>query len=466
MTILEALDDSKLFAPFFKNRASWLRWRAFLAALFGLPMTDEEQAIYRHHTQRETLPTEQAREAWVVVGRRGGKSRVAALAGTFLATFRDYREYLAPGEVGTIPVISCDRKQSRTVMRYISAFFEHVPMLRRMVIRKTTEEIELSNRVVIEVHTATLRSTRGYTVCGAVCDEVAFWRTDDGSANPDHEIIAGLRPGMATIPGSLLLAISSPYARKGTLWEAYNKHFGKASPLLVWQGSTTEMNPSVAPHVIADAYEDDPIAAAAEFGGEFRKDVESYVSREVLEQVVIPGRHELPYCDKFRYHAFVDPSGGSQDSFTLAIAHQEKALTVLDLVREIIPPFSPEFAVAELCGALKAYNVHRVCGDRYGGAWVSEVFTKQHVSYHVSEMPKSDIYTNALPMFNSGRVELLDHARLKAQLLGLERRTGRGGKGVIDHPPRGHDDLANAVAGVLVAEAMGPRAPVLVRFLA
>jgi hypothetical protein len=30
----------------------------------------------------------------------------------------------------------------------------------------------------------------------------------------------------------------------------------------------------------------------------------------------------------------------------------------------------------------------------------------------------------------------------------LERRTARGGRDSIDHPPGAHDDLANAVAGL------------------
>jgi hypothetical protein len=52
-------------------------------------------------------------------------------------------------------------------------------------------------------------------------------------------------------------------------------------------------------------------------------------------------------------------------------------------------------------------------------------------------------------MINSVRVELLDHPRLIAQLAGLERRTARGGKDSIDHAPGGHDDIANAVAGLV-----------------
>jgi hypothetical protein len=50
---------------------------------------------------------------------------------------------------------------------------------------------------------------------------------------------------------------------------------------------------------------------------------------------------------------------------------------------------------------------------------------------------------------NSSRVELLDNARLIAQLLGLERRTSSVGREIVDHPAGGHDDLVNAAAGAL-----------------
>lgn len=72
----------------------------------------------------------------------------------------------------------------------------------------------------------------------------------------------------------------------------------------------------------------------------------------------------------------------------------------------------------------------------------------------MSERTKPELYRDALPILNSGHVQLLDISRLKAQLLGLERRTSRAGKDSIDHAPGAHDDLANVVCGVLaVAEA-------------
>jgi hypothetical protein len=458
MTILEALDDPHLLAAAFPDGGSWTAWRAFLAALYGLPMTADQAAIFRRHTGREVLPTAPAREAWLAVGRRGGKSRVAALAAVYLAAFRDYRTILAPGEVGTLPIVAADRRQSRAVMGYVVGLLDSVPMLRQLVVHRTAESIELSTRCRIEIHTASWRALRGYTVVGAVLDEVAFWRSEN-SANPDVEIVNALRPAMATVPGALLLAISSPYARRGVLWEQYRRHYGQAGDVLVWQAPTQAMNPKVPAAVIANAYAEDEASAAAEYGAEFRRDLEAFVSREVLDACIVPGRLELPPVSGVQYRAFVDPSGGSQDSFTLGIAHQEaRDGAVLDRLVEYRPPFSPEQVVTQCCAVLETYAAKSVTGDRYAGEWAREPFRKGGVDYQPSAAPKSDLYRDLLPLLNSGRVELLEQPRLQAQLLRLERRISRAGKDSIDHAPGGHDDVANAAAGALVA-CVGPSEP-------
>jgi hypothetical protein len=461
MTILEAIDRRDIFARWF-TADTWHAWRVFLAALFGLPIAEGDAALYHRHTGRQQAPTEPAREAWVVVGRRGGKSRIAALVATYLAVFRDYSAVLAPGEVGTLAIIAADRKQARTILRYVSGFLEAVPMLQATVVARTAETITLSNRVVIEVHTASWRTLRGYTLVGVVADELAFWRSED-AANPDHEILAGLRPGMATVPGALLLCISSPYARRGALWEAYTRHFGaERDPVLVWQADTAAMNPTVDPQVIADAYDADEAAASAEYGALFRQDVEGFVSREAVRAVVIPGRFELPFCRELAYQAFVDPSGGARDSMTLAVAHRDPKTSklVLDCIREARPPFNPSSVVHDFITVLHAYRITSVVGDRYSGEWVREAFrTIGGVSYRVSERTKSEIYGEVLPLINGAQVELLDHKRMVAQLCALERRTARGGKDSIAEPPgpNSHDDVINAAAGAVVTARDGER---------
>jgi hypothetical protein len=447
VTVLDAVRDKNLFAPWFTNGGTWAAWLAFLAALFALPMTPDQLELYRRCTGRSDPPSAPHTEAWLICGRRAGKSFVLALVAVFLACFHDWRPFLAPGERGTVMVIATDRRQARTILRYIRGFLTLVPMLARMVERETAEGFDLSNSTTIEVGSASFRSTRGYTIIAALCDELAFWPSDD-SANPDYEILAALRPGMATVPGAMLLCASSPYARRGALWDAHRRHFGKdGDSVLVWQADTRTMNPSVPQRIIDEATEQDPASAAAEYGAQFRSDVESFITREALERCIEIGVFERPLIRGARYSAFVDPSGGSSDSMTLAIAHRQDGVAIIDAVREVRPKFSPESVVADFAQLLKAYRVSKVSGDRYGGEWPREQFRKHGIKYEPAAKSKSDIYRDVLPLINSGKVALLDLPRVTNQLLGLERRTARGGRDSIDHAPGGHDDVANAVAG-------------------
>jgi len=214
------------------------------------------------------------------------------------------------------------------------------------------------------------------------------------------------------------------------------------------------MNPAVPQAIIDRAIERDPASAAAEYLAEFRSDIEGYITREVVEAATVPGRYELPPASSCTYAAFVDPSGGSSDSMTLAIAHRDhQGHGILDALREVRPPFSPDSVVREFAVLLRSYGIYEITGDRYAGEWPRERFREHGIDYEPAERPKSDLYRDFLPILNSGRAELLDHVRLSAQLVSLERRTARGSRDSIDHPPGAHDDVANATAGVLVQVA-------------
>lgn len=142
---------------------------------------------------------------------------------------------------------------------------------------------------------------RGYSIVAALCEEIAFWENAEDSANPDAEILAALRPAMATIPGALLLAISSPYARRCELWRAYERNYGKDSPVLAWQADTRSMNPAVDPAVIAKAYDEDESRAEAEYGAQFRRAVENFLTDiaaivAALNCVLAGKRSRRPWC--------------------------------------------------------------------------------------------------------------------------------------------------------------------------
>lgn len=505
------------------QRRTWIAWRVFLAAAFALPQAElaydhskvegEEgrnlpdypgvvnvdiprgaaavepganaQSIYERCTGRSTWPSIQARLVSLIVGRRGGKSYITAVIGIYLACCRRYR--LKLGTKGMVMILARDKEQAGVIRGYILAFLKAVPELNQTFADDPTLKlIELSNGITIEVRAAGDAGTRGYTVVAALADEIAFWPTDAESAKQDKKVLRALRPSMLGIKNAMIVMLSSPYAKRGVLYENHRKAYGKdltpkgepQTRELVWQADTLSMRPSDDPELLEEIraeYEDDPESAKAEYGANFRSDLENIYSIVALEAVAVPGRIEQPYRTGVRYRAFVDPSGGSSDSYVVAIAHDEERTTmrdglpekhkvpVLDKVREWTPKFDPQQVSEEVVALCKSYRISSVTGDAYAGEWPRDPLKKRGISYELSEKNRSELYLDLLPVVNSGRVELLDldhHAKARNQFANLERRVGRSGKDSVDHPPGSHDDVANAIAGAIVgckagASAMG-----------
>ena len=218
------------------------------------------------------------------------------------------------------------------------------------------------------------------------------------------------------------------------------------------QGASRKFNSSLPQSVIDRAYERDPASAAAEYGAQFRTDIENFVSLEAVQACVVKGCAERQPQRFLRYVAHTDPSGGSSDSWALSLAHKEGSTVLLDVIREIKPPFSPEAVVAEYAELLHRYRISSVTGDRYAGEFPRELFRNKGIFYQCATQNKSEMFIDLLPLINSRCIDLLDNHTLVSQLVGLERRTSRGGHDSIDHAPHGgHDDVATAVAGCVLA---------------
>lgn len=447
VTVRDLMTDPALFGNQFGGE-SWAPWRALLAGFYGLPLSEEAELPLWREISALAAPQGPHGELWLVIGRRGGKSQVAALLAVFEACFNDYQSRLSPGEVATVMVLAADRKQARVVFRYISGLLNGNPMLKRLIVREDRESVELSNRCCVEVHTASFRSVRGYTLAACIGDEIAFWRSDE-SANPDVETIRALRPALATLGGKLI-ALSSPYSKRGALWNTYRRHYGQQSSVLVAQAPTLTMNPTLPAEVVQDALHEDASAAKAEYLAQFRDDLEQFLPREIVEAAIRTSPLELPFDKAHRYDAFVDPSGGGQDEFCIAIGHWEGEVSVVDVLRA--RRGTPAEIVAGYAALLASYGIKTVTGDKYAGSWPSDEFAKHGIKYQASEKPKSGLYLDLLPVLNSGRVELPPDATLVNQIAALERRTARSGRDSIDHPPGCHDDRANVVAGLVATK--------------
>jgi len=454
MTILEAWESPDFFRPLFgKNLDSWKAWRSFVAALYGLPFEDEEEALlYQLGTLRETVPEGGFTEAYCVCGRRGGKSRITSLIAAYEAIMNPWREKVAPGERAWVFIIATDKDQAKIILNYTRAFitlFDNPKAKdrkdRSLIESETQDEVHLTNGVSIAVKACTFRASRGYSTCLVILDELAFMR-DEQSANPAQEVITSLLPGL--IPGAKLIGISTPYGKLGYLWQVFREHYGNdASGILVWRADTLTMNPLYDKAMVKRLSARDP-ALAAEYAAEFREDVSAFLPLELIELSSVR-QQALPESGR-AYTAFVDPSGGRSDSMTIAITHMEGEKIIVDRMVERQPPFDPAEVTKEFSDLIKAYGCHSATSDRYGGVWVSDAFMKQGIRMDMAELSASELYLNFAALLSSGRVELIDDERLTLQFQCLERRTGHSGRDSVDHPAGLHDDLANSVAGAVV----------------
>jgi hypothetical protein len=448
-TILEMVKEN--FPEFLDE--SWRPWRNVLAATYGL--VPEDPGFVRELTGRPELPTTQARRAVYLAGRRSGKSRVSAVIAAWHLCCREYPD-IAEGERTVFVIVASTKQQGLAVKSYFLGLLRSRSCrLAVTVVSETQESVKLSNGLELVIM-AGRHSIRGATVVGAVLDEAAFIRSlDDGAAMSDEEIVRAIEPGMGTVKDPLLVIISSPHRKKGLLWKLWNRFFGKSDArTLVIKAPTKLMNPQFDQQVIDEAYADDPVSAATEYDAEWRDDSSDFVSADKLDAATDSGIELRPRVAGVVYRAFADPAGGTgTDAFTLAVAHAEDGLQVLDLLVGVEPPFSPAQIIKGCAALLKSYGVYAVTTDRYSGGFAPEQWRLNGIEWKPSPSSRSELYLALVPMVNSGGCRLLDDEKMRAQLLALRRKVAPGGRESVDHPVGGNDDYANAAAGALVLNA-------------
>ena len=455
LSILDAMGDAKLLGvgPF-ADLAPWKPWLTFCAAAYGLELDAEGEALFCKATDRSTYapPPGGWREVVAIVGRQAGKTRLASALVAFEAA-------LAPpcldGELYALLLAQDHKAAVRTAFAYIAALFEASPLLRPMVVTKTSDMLELSNGMRVAAYPCRPAAIRGLRARVLTLDELAFFRSSE-MLPIDVEALRAVRPTLATTGGRLIV-LSSPYGQSGALWQLHRDHFGRDDSLtLVWQADAPTMNPTLPADYLARMQGDDPEAYRSEVLGEFRAGLSTLLDPDALEACVAD-RLELAPAKGLAYSAFVDVSAGRRDAFTVAIGRRDGERAIVDLVRAWPAPFNPSGVVAECAELLATYRVSRVRGDRFAGEWPREAFRAHGISYDVAELDRSALYLALLPKVQSASIELPDDRELLRELRGLERRRGSSGRDRVDHPPGAHDDRANAVAG-LVAMLQSARA--------
>jgi hypothetical protein len=449
ITIIEAIRDPNIIGDCLS-----VAQEAALRAVYGLPLEGEQLALAQQMAGAAWRPGVEYREAVFICGRRSGKSdKLAANAAIFEAFFRDHN--LSAGETGVVLLLAQNMRQAKIVKGYIEGKINRSPILSRHVVASRSQELELDNGIIIAIHPASFRSIRGLSVVCCICDEIAFWWTEDTYANPDAAVIQAVRPAMATFHHGKLLMVSSPYTMSGVLWDAWRARDSDANTL-VWHAPTRLMNPTVPESFLRREQARDPENFRREYLAEFTEAISSFLSAEAIEACVVPGRTELAPKENTTYCAAVD-AAYKGDAFTLAIAHndRERGMVITDLLagwqgsRE--QPLRLGEVMLQLQSICKRYSVYRVLGDQFGAEPLKDAFGRHGLCYEERTFTlssKGDIYGTLRARIQDGTIELLDHPASLKELRGLELENLPGGGIRIGHGrhTRGHDDYADALA--------------------
>jgi hypothetical protein len=452
ITLAEAMRDFELFGATFAAPTFW-PWHALGKVLSGERLDTREEDLFYQCTGRSRLPTQPVRRLMLLVGRRGGKDRFASAAAVHQAALAaDWREMLSDGEQAVVLMLGADKKQAKILRRYCGGLLAR-PLLAAEVSRSTDEMIEFRNGAALEIGTNDAGLVRGRSAIAVLGTECCFWPTNESSASSDEEVVGAAEPAMAMTPGGGLLVMqSSVYRQAGYMFRQFKElHGNNDGEAICWLAPSATMNPALPAKIVADALERDFPRAQAEYNSVWRSDLAAYLRREIVEAAVDSGVSIRPPRPNLHYVGYVDAaSGAGKDSYAVAIGHAEADQLIVDCVHEQMPPFNPQEATREVCNLLKHYKIHSVRGDKYGAGFTKEAHAAFGISYEYADLDTSGNYIEALSLFTSGRVRLIDNKRLVSQFASLERRTSISGRDRVDHGSGDkHDDVSAAVAGVL-----------------
>ncbi len=444
LTIIQFVTQLNMIEP----GGPTLGHRTFLKSFYGLELDNAELDFFCRATGRTTYDPREQREVTAIIGRRGGKTRLAAQIAVFEA-FRDHK--LPRGERAFILVIAPVLRQAQIAFDYVRNYLNGSPELSARVLAERKSEIELRNRITIACYPCSYVTVRGVSVVCAICDELGFWMHEETDANPEQEVIAALRPAMATFPNAKLIKISTPYRKEGILYRDFQER--ESLNHLVWQASSQEMNPTISDDVLNEAKRENEEHYRREYLAEFTDSLVGWITPEILDPCVIRGRRELPRVSNGTYVAAVDPAFSNSD-FGFAVLHRsdDGNITVAYAARWTgthNAPLNLQPVSAQINDVLQRYGINSLVGDQYCFPVLRQHFEKSGVYYRefsFGSHTRASIYGNLRQLMTQQKITLVDVPELLRQLMSLEEIRVPNGNTDIRPPRSSKDDMAIAVA--------------------
>lgn len=425
-----------------------------------------------HHEAAPVYHPKEYREAWLIVGRRAGKTDAfASTIVAYEATCGGHERFLRPRQQGICFQIAQDLRMARNSLHFIRAVLESSPLLTREIVQITADRLDLKNRFTIACVPATLKSVRGFASPVSVMDEVGVWYQEAESANPDYEIYRALSPGQVQFPDRKIVGISTPWNKAGLLYqyaeagtEGHKLHHDVAREqyrdVLVISGATPVMgNPLVTRDFLVRERDRDERAFEREILAEFQDSISGFIPTVLVEQARQEGVYERRYDPKWTYHPAIDPAF-RRDAFAFTIVHNEGGTVIQDVVRRFIARqgevLDPAAVLDQIVPLLLEFRSSIVYSDQYQLESLGQLLRLRGVEIvpiTFTAKSKAQLYGNLQQLFLQRKIQLLDDSETIRELKSLERTLTGGGTVQISAPQGLHDDMASVLA-IACAQAM------------
>jgi hypothetical protein len=387
----------------------------------------------------------------LLVGRRAGKSLLAAIVALYEAVVADFTGLLRQDEPRYVILVSVRQDNALAHLRTIKKLLSHKRELKRLIVGETRDSLTLANGVVIMCLPASARAVRGWAASTVLLDEACFFVDSDGNASADT-IYSALEPTLAQFgdKGRTIIT-TSPSGPTGLVYDLFTRvEAGELDGWHVVRKATRELNPKISEKVIARAFARDAEAAATEYGAEWRQASEAFLSPAAIDRA-IERRPMAEKADPAHVYAMAVDPAVMKDRYGFLIAHREGERLIVDYAHLLHPPIDPAAAEALLLDLARRFQPIVIRTD--SAALVQRLQLElPALRYEPFTRPrKLQWYGSLKEAANLDHLSLPDHKDLIAELRALRIRNGVD----IGHPKSGptqHDDLADCLA--LVADAL------------
>lgn len=414
----------------------------------------------------------------LIVGRRGGKTTLAAIVAIYSTIKVNWKPYLTKTPVATVLVLSHSVDLSEEILDILKQLVEGSELLNRLrnLKKKNTTKIfhlkvpfikddgttiEYSH-VRVKVGAASKKTTRGSAVCTLLCDEIAFWNLSEEAAEPDHEILRAARMALLQFKEhGTIIKMSSPGIKQGVLYDEWQKREKIKNDYVQFKAPSWVWNTILGKEEFQAEHRLDPDGFDTELRANFVDSISNFILPEFVDMCVTRGVNFNPPSDDRRtvYSAAIDAAFKGDRFAFCVVGYNEKRITqyVLKYWEGTKKnPVKIHEVAAYIRTICKQYGLNEIAADQYAFQPMRELFLQYGINLveNTFTLPyKRKIYFGLKRQIHNQQIDLLDVPLLHKEIKELVVEQTPSGQIRIGHPQQGSDDLSDATA-VAVFRAM------------